>query len=359
MYILGINISHHASICLLKDGETIFYLEDDRLTGCKEVEFTLDNPMLSLKKILSHTNYVDYVVFASYGKNGYARWPDEIMIDYIVGKLNDYEIKHGEVHFKLEHHLYHATNAFYSSTFDEAATLILDGGGVKYNDYIRLLECESMYYFSGTEYETIKKVYGSCDIYFKQKPEKHNDVIFSSTLSCGWIFNTLSHITGTVPGKVMGLASYGNIKNIDSKEWFLYDEDCDIWYTDNEEILNCYTKYSNDVDLNPMDHDNICKYDETFAQDIARRAQEETKDHAIRLIGQLLGKCNTKNIVLSGGYFLNCVNNYEYLAAFPNINFYIDPIAHDGGICLGAAKYLWHCIMGNTERHPLKTLYLG
>lgn len=361
MYILGINISHHASICLLKDGEIIFYLEDDRLTGLKEEEFTLKSLLLSLTKIAFYTNYVDHVVFASFGKNYYYENSDDVMIDYIVGKLNNYGIRYGEVHFELEHHLYHATNAFYSSTFDEAAALILDGGGVQYNDYTSLREVESMYYFSDTKYETIKKVYSSGNIHFKEKPEKHSDRnIFSSTLSCGWIFNTLCHVTGTSqPGKVMGLSSYGNIENIDSKEWFLYDKKCDTWYTDNEEILNCYRKYSNDKNLDPQHNSGQCKYDGTFAADIAKKAQEETKNHTIKLIGQLLKKCNTKNIVLSGGYALNCVNNYEYLKAFPDVNFYIDPIAHDGGIAIGAAKHLWHCTMGNIERHPLKTLYLG
>lgn len=361
MYILGINISHHASICLLKDGQIIFYLEDDRLTGLKEKEFTQESSILSLEKIPSYTKYVDHVVFASYGKNYHYPNPDNIMINYIVEKLNYYGIKYGEVHFELEHHLYHASNAFYSTNFDEAAVLVLDGGGSQYNDYISLREVESMYYFSGTKYETVKKVYSSNDIHFKEKPEKYDDKnIFSSTLSCGWIFNTLCHITGSSQaGKVMGLSSYGNIKNIDSKDWFLYDKNCDIWYTDNEEILNCYRKYSNDKNLNPQNNTGECKYDKMIAADIAKKGQEETKNHTIRLIKQLLEKYNTKNIVLSGGYALNCVNNYEYLEAFPNINFYIDPIAHDGGTSIGSAKHLWHCTMGNTIRYPLKTLYLG
>ena len=48
---------------------------------------------------------------------------------------------------------------------------------------------------------------------------------------------------------------------------------------------------------------------------------------------------DSDNIVLSGGYALNCVNNYEYVKKFSEKNFFIDPVAHDGGTAIGAA--LW------------------
>ena len=47
-----------------------------------------------------------------------------------------------------------------------------------------------------------------------------------------------------------------------------------------------------------------------------------------------------KNIVLSGGYSLNCTNNYKYLSEFPDHQFFVDPIPHDGGSALGAALWL-------------------
>ena len=50
---------------------------------------------------------------------------------------------------------------------------------------------------------------------------------------------------------------------------------------------------------------------------------------------------STKNIVLSGGYSLNCTNNYKYLQAFPEYQFFVDPIPHDGGTAVGAALEEW------------------
>ncbi|MFZ9376669.1 MAG: hypothetical protein ACO25K_06055, partial [Candidatus Fonsibacter ubiquis] len=202
MYILGINISHHASICLLRDGEIILYFEDDRLSGLKEEEFSKNSLVLSLKEVLNYTNYVDQIILTSFGKNRYFDNPDKIVISNIKLRLEEYGIKYENIFFQSEHHLYHATSCFYSSPFEEAVALIIDGGGVQYNDYTNLSEVESSYYFFGNSYKIIKKHYSSRNIFFKDLPEKHRDnVVFSSSLSCGPLYNTVTHLTGTgLPG---------------------------------------------------------------------------------------------------------------------------------------------------------------
>ena len=42
---------------------------------------------------------------------------------------------------------------------------------------------------------------------------------------------------------------------------------------------------------------------------------------------------------MSGGYFLNCSNNFKYVEKYPDLNFFIDPIPHDAGTAIGAAIY--------------------
>jgi carbamoyltransferase len=367
MYILAINLSHHASICLLEDGEILFYLENDRLSRLKEEEFRYGDCIEIFKFIFKYTNHVDHLIFCSYGKNINYHNPDVVMIDYFKKQLNNYRITYDDLHFYNEHHLYHATNAFYGSEFTEAAVLVMDGGGTYYNDFIQIREVETMYYFSNLEFEIIKKHYSLSQLHSKDKPVKYDEkTIFSSSLSCGWIFNTMSSLSGNSPGNIMCLSSYGDLEQISPKSWFLYDENTDSWYTDNSLILETYKKYCTTDNIDPCnrfenvffrDHDSEFSY-QTIAN-IAKKVQKETKEHTIKLIRQLLQKCDTKNIVLSGGYMLNCVNNYEYLKEFPGINFYIDPIAHDGGTSIGAAKYLWHNVLKNSKRECLKTLYLG
>jgi carbamoyltransferase len=94
-------------------------------------------------------------------------------------------------------------------------------------------------------------------------------------------------------------------------------------------------------------------------RDIMKTLQEETKEHVIFLIEKSINLCNTNNIVLSGGYFLNCVNNYQYLKAFPDVNFFVDPIAYDGGLSIGAARYLWWDLTKDQTIRKLEHLYLG
>ena len=47
-----------------------------------------------------------------------------------------------------------------------------------------------------------------------------------------------------------------------------------------------------------------------------------------------------------GGYFLNCSNNFKYVKQFPNLNFFVDPVPHDGGTAIGACIYYenYNCI---------------
>ena len=65
--------------------------------------------------------------------------------------------------------------------------------------------------------------------------------------------------------------------------------------------------------------------------------QEHSKNYTIELLKKAFTYSDSNNIVLSGGYALNCVNNYAYASKFHTKNFFIDPVAHDGGTSIGAA----------------------
>jgi carbamoyltransferase len=363
MYILGINISHHASIALLKDGELLYYLEDDRISRKKEQEWVLDSDILCLKDILKYTNHLDHVIFASYGRDkSYYDISDQNIIDLVKKRLGEFQITYDKDHWNWEHHLYHACTAFYSSGFDEAAALILDGGGVYLLDNDDSREVESMYYFPEIgKYDEIKKVYDYLNLNktdtFSIRLSKNK--FWTTILSCGALFNKVCCFTDTQsPGKTMGLSPYGNIDEVGEEEWFYYDSYTDSWLSDNKTIFQYleeyYGRHKSKYKL-PEDSDFIFN----LAANLSKKLQEETKKHTIKLIKELIQKTGTKNVVLSGGYFLNCVNNYEYIKEFPEINFFIDPTAHDGGTSIGAAKYVWHHLLNNKTKHPLQTLFLG
>lgn len=355
MFILGVNISHHPSIALVEDGELIYYMEDDRYNGIKEEEWLRGSMMRCLMDIVRYTRHLDHITFSSYGKiNGIHiyDYPDEDIIQDVKTNLSRYGITFGDAHYYWEHHLYHACNAFYASGFNEAAALVLDGGGHYFNDYITLRESESMYKFSEGNVELVKQVYtpqGDC-FKTKSKPVLVNDkYVLSPTASCGWIFNSIMQITGiNSAGKLMGISPYGDADKACTKDWFVYDESSDTWITDNQTILNSYRQCYDDPTLDPAEYYNP-EFNFDLIANLTKKAQDETRKHTIRLIRSLLEKVETKNVVLSGGYFLNCVNNYEYAKEFPHINFYIDPIAHDGGTAAGAAMYLWHHVLNTSQ----------
>lgn len=73
----------------------------------------------------------------------------------------------------------------------------------------------------------------------------------------------------------------------------------------------------------------------------ATRVQKEWEDRSKELVEIALKKTKCKNIVLTGGCFLNCVVNYKLTKAYPDVTFYAEPVSHDGGTAIGAA-YLVH-----------------
>jgi carbamoyltransferase len=141
-------------------------------------------------------------------------------------------------------------------------------------------------------------------------------------------------------GKLMGMSSYGEI--IDKNSW--------IDSIDNFPYINyeCINSIKNKKYLLFKEQANL-----------AKKAQYETKEYTIKLIKKSIQLTKSNNIVLSGGYFMNCVNNYEYLKAFPNINFYVDPICYDGGTAIGVSYFTHNILNAPFDIQPINTLYLG
>ena len=70
----------------------------------------------------------------------------------------------------------------------------------------------------------------------------------------------------------------------------------------------------------------------------AFQVQKEWENRACELVNRY----SSRNIILVGGCFLNCVVNYKLLKKFGK-KIYVEPIAHDGGTAIGAA-YLAHML---------------
>ena len=95
-------------------------------------------------------------------------------------------------------------------------------------------------------------------------------------------------------------------------------------------------------------------------RDIAYALQTQTQDEMVKLIRKAVKMSGKKNVVISGGYGLNCVANYHYLDALKDegINIYVEPISNDAGTAIGAATLWYHHVTKSTMKLD-SSLYLG
>ena len=83
---------------------------------------------------------------------------------------------------------------------------------------------------------------------------------------------------------------------------------------------------------------------------VANQLQQTSFEFTCNLIQRAIDlNPDVPNIILSGGFALNCTNNAKYLARFPDHQIFIDPVAHDGGTAIGAAIRLGRALEKGEE----------
>ena len=339
MKILSLCVGHDSSACVVKNGDVIFFMEEEKLTFNKKDNF----PVYLFKELKKHVgDKVDLYVLT------YLNYPNpevqgifKIYENYFLLKNN---IKAGNTIVDLNHHLMHASCAFYSSGFKEAIVFVSDGGG-KIEGNWKSQEFESVFF---ANYPCKFNLLDKTNFTSYKKWDKDNP-----NYSMGTAFHIVCRMLGYNwydSGKIMGLSAYGkenkNIKN------FFYKQN-DKWLA-----TEYYHKVWKQIDHGVNKKINLKKYIK-YAADLAYKVQKQSKERSLDKINDIIKKNKIKNFVMTGGYALNCVNNFEYIKAFPKINFYFDPLANDAGTSLGAAKYYWHQFTNDKKIRPLTSLYLG
>lgn len=341
MKILGINISHNPSVSFCKDGTVISYYDETRFIKNKSYCPTLSSDQKLFYKSIDQkiSDDIDHVIFSSFGCMDY-----EVQLNFNLTSI-EYERKlsykvHDLVtikkfeeqitrkfpnvkqpHYYNEHHLYHAVCGFEFSNFDEAICIVMDGGGATLfpEEMPTYQEMESVYFVSKKSIKPLYKHLSNARyphiqylIPTMKEKSSHEKIdgecryLFTSDKSSGYLFADLTGYlqlyddasdSGSASGKTMGLSAYGNSTG-------------------------------------------------TRKEDLAKQLQIKTEKHTIELIDYAAKLSHCKNIILSGGYALNCLNNYKYVQAFPHLNFFVDPVAHDGGTSIGASLWLNRKING-------------
>lgn len=352
---------HNGSTTLLVDGKVVFYLEEERLS-----KFKYDgSPLLGLSKVFEYVDHIDHLVVCHTHRNGpQLDWTGEDMYQGWVRKLARKKFKF-ETHFiDNNHHEMHAACGFYNSGFESAACVIADGAGsfLQFDGLQDVAyEFETIFKASYPQnFETVWKHLGTKSSIGLQNPEEniylteypgHTKMYEAVTQYCGF--------PAIEAGKLMGLAPYGS-ENAEIPSFFKDgwgNRDMIIPTYPNAAQIN-YQRYkvlSDDIKNHTQ---GIVEYTQV-QKDMAYKIQEETSNRMVELIRKAHELTGEKNIIICGGYGLNCVANYKYWKEFPDFNIYCEPISHDGGTSIGGAKYVYHQVTGNTSPQKQESVYYG
>ena len=364
MKVLGINQGHNGAAAYVVDGDLIWYVEEERLSRSKYD----GNPFRGMLEAVG--SGVDVLVIGGTSNdNPKLPWTGEDPYSALIRKFNP-NVR--VVQVGHQHHLGHAAMSFYNSGFETAAAVIVDGAGSfqqmqigeeEGSPFIGGFETESIYDCSyPANFEEVWKSYGGNP----GQTERHvsNNVEMDNSVTITKAYEAVSEYLGfgyIEAGKTMGLAPYGKPN----------DEIPDLFVNGrgNKNILTPKYPAGASVDhtrypyltlkSDPTEwHKDPSKVTDA-AKDLAWKVQQETQE----LVGDLIQKAHDStgqtNIVIAGGFGLNCVANYYLQKRFPELNIYFEPIAHDGGTSIGVAKLVYHSETQDETIRPQTSLYLG
>lgn len=321
MIIIGLNRHHNGNACILEDGKIIYSTEEERLNRVKYE----GSPFLNLLQIKELAPHIDGVAIAGFDRLvPFEKYTNVNYYEMLFNRLYKNQKFINRTYDHL-HHLTHAAGAFYNSGFKEAISVVFDGDGSLWKDGIEkysAFHCKHPYDINLLE----KEFFDYDEPYSK-----------TNTLSLGNYFAAIADHLGMNPlfdaGKVMALASYG--KNI--------IEDFDSFFDHNYFIEPRLVRMSCLNQNHPMFEKTRLGNDFQASADLALTVQTLTENIMIKKIHDLIDNHGIKNICLSGGYALNCVANFKLRQSLPkDITLYIEPVSHDAGTAIGAAKLLYH-----------------
>lgn len=360
IYILGISCYYHDSAAvLLKDGEVVFAVQEERYTRKKHDE---NLPEHAIEHALQYAGLtidnIDAVVFY---EKPVLKFFDRILPTYIrvwprgfrsfhlamqswirkklwfpqnFSKATGYN---GPVYF-VPHHLSHAASAFYCSGFEEAAVLTVDGVG---------------------EWATTTIGHGKGTT-LTLREELH----FPHSL--GLLYSAITYYLGfkvnSAEYKVMGLAPYGKPTYLEQLRALI---DCKA---DGSFALNMrYFRYEHGLTMTGSALERLLGQPRRkpesaltqFHKDVAASLQQLTEELLLSLAKRAQQQTGCRNLCLAGGVALNCVANAKILRSGAWDDIFVQPAAGDAGGALGAALYLWHTWYDGKRTPRMEHVFLG
>lgn len=350
MITLGINsVFHDSAACLVRDGEVLAAVEEERFTrikhGKRPLPFTVwELPHHAIDYCLAAAGIeladVDHVAYSfdpslllknhsfplqlplepstfATKQSWVSPW-EPLALAYVVNaerQLVDgapHHIRrrfasakrkrHWQWHF-VEHHLSHEASAFLAAPYRESAVMTLDGRGE--------LATTSFGHFSGNDYRRISQV---------QVPHSLGLLYEQVTDYLGFLHSSDEY-------KVMALASYGDPVYASRFRSLirLTNGGYEIQKPNLPEMFGPARTRGG-----PLEKKHF---------DIARSLQLVLEECAVELARWLKDRTGAENLAMAGGVALNCVMNARIRDAGHFRRVWVQPAAGDAGTALGAA--LW------------------
>jgi len=290
MIILGVNeTSHDASVSLIENGKIIFAGHAERYSKQKNdwyINNSLVNDALSYGAPDAIAYYEKPFLKASrlFLKGGVGDWKPRFNIE-------------GTPRKSFSHHYSHACAGYYTSSFSDAAIVVLDSIG-EYNT-------STIWVGEG---EKIK-------LKFKQ----------NYPVSFGLFYSAFTQLVGLMPNQeeyiMMGMAAYG---------------DCTKYYKQVDNYFPRYDKQKYNFHKGITDWGWVSEQDKF---DIAAAVQVVYEQRLIDFMRYAKSLTKKKNLVFMGGCALNCSANTKLWEIFNDV--WIMPNPGDSGSSLGAAAALY------------------
>ena len=352
MYVIGISAYYHDSaLALFKDGKLLFACEEEKFSGIKHDS---SFPKNTLKYVYEHYNIqpweIDAVCFYENPELKVDRvWNNFMknfidspipMIQSLIGVyLNKWKLEKQlkkistNVHY-YNHHDSHIYYSYYTSPFEDAAILSIDGVG---------------------ESETL------CVGYVK---DGTLDIVPLATYphSVGLFYAAMTSFLGFKPNegeyKVMGLASYGNPKKFQSKmnrllihscvslkcnmQFFEWDRSHKIMFNEN---LSDYLGMSNRLPEDEITQDHM---------DLAAAVQEKYERVFYEILKDISLYTHSDKIALGGGCAYNGTANGKIKSKTKFKSVWIPPAPSDAGSAIGCVLGYYHerCRIPAMDNNP-------
>jgi carbamoyltransferase len=340
-YHLGVYMGHDTGMAIVDDELNILWVfEEERFNGEKMTYF---NPYFSLKEMIK----LDFKHFRTitFGFN-----PDEDQADFLKKFVMFQKVRADEILRYLVrkiswdevcfvgHHDCHAAGAFFPSGYDNSAILVADGTG----------ESESTSFYMGED-NSISRI----------SSELTND--FSLGILYQYFTEWLGYRSDNTSqhcGKIMGLASYGSpvykerIRN-------LLERDGDDYRWPGGSLLGMRAEMAKA--LGPPQPKPVNGFNKLQA-DVAASIQALLEEIIIEKLQKVKESRSFENLCFSGGVAMNSQLNYHILKSGICKNLFVQPLASDRGIALGAALASAAKISGGRPavlRRPAQNIYLG